>query len=547
MRPRFERLRSTVRRLGPGDWGDLKGPLVDASPPEHGSVQHQRAEADPEDGPSDPPKNTAADPGYPTVPSAAAHPSHPADGSEKPGRGPQTPEPGSIDPNADSLWPEPRGEHANYRDAGAIRWYWPLVDWRRVFLLSAVGGVLLLAGAGIALGIGAILESDDQSASAPGPAIAVDPSLVPENPEELGFPTFATRNTTRVGGADPTANAAAISLAAHPPTAGVPGPAAVSLVGSLDWQGAIAAAALTAPPIGAPILISDADAVPGLTSQAITRLAPQGSGASGGDQVFRVGPVAVPDGMRTQEIQGGDPSELAAKLDRVRSKLTDTDPSAVLIVAADAPEYSVPAAAWAALSGDPVFFVDTDSVPAATQRALARHPQAKAYVLGPKQIVSDSVLERIERKVATVERISGKSPVTNAIAFARFADGDFGWDINDPGHGFVIANASRPLEAAVAVPLSATGKPGPLLLTDEADVVPDPLRSFLLDTKPGFVDDPTRAVYNHVWLIGNQDVIGLEFQAQVDELVDLAAVSTGSGATPVPNETRQPERQPQPG
>ena len=285
------------------------------------------------------------------------------------GPAPQKQEGGPVDPNVDSLWPAARdGQRARYGDAGSLRWYWPLVDWRRVFLLSAVGGVLLLAGAGIAIGIAALSEGDDQNTSAPGPAIAVDPSLVPETPEELGFPTFATRNTTRVGGADATANAAAISLAAHPPTAGVPGPAAVSLVGSLDWQGAVAAAALTAPPIGAPILVSDADAVPGLTSQTITRLAPQGSQATSGDQVFRIGSVAVPDGLRTQEIQGADPSEIAAKLDRVRGKLTGRDPTALLIVAADAPEYSVPAAAWAALWGDPVFFVDTDSVPAASDR-----------------------------------------------------------------------------------------------------------------------------------------------------------------------------------
>ena len=32
---------------------------------------------------------------------------------------------------------------------------------------------------------------------------------------DLGFPAFATRNTTRVGGADPIADAAAVSRLAH--------------------------------------------------------------------------------------------------------------------------------------------------------------------------------------------------------------------------------------------------------------------------------------------------------------------------------------------
>jgi hypothetical protein len=206
-----------------------------------------------------------------------------------------------------------------------------------------------------------------------------------------------------------------------------------------------------------------------------------------------------------------------------------------LIVSAAAPEFSVPAAAWAARSGDPVFFVEPDSIPLATRRALDRYPDARAYVLGPERVVSDQVLSRLGRKVAGAERISGASPVTNAIAFARFADGDFGWDINDPGHGFVIANASQPLDAAVSAPLSATAKPGPLLLTDNPETVPEPLRGFLLDSKPGFAENPTRAVFNHIWLIGDRESLTPGFQAQVDELTELAQIGAGTGeADPAP-------------
>jgi hypothetical protein len=55
------------------------------------------------------------------------------------------------------------------------------------------------------------------------------------------------------------------------------------------------------------------------------------------------------------------------------------------------------------------------------------------------------------------------------------------------------------------------------------------LRSFLLDIKPGFEDDPTRAVYNHVWLIGDSAVLGARLQAEVDEIVELAEVGPGAG------------------
>ena len=43
------------------------------------------------------------------------------------------------------------------------------------------------------------------------------------------------------------------------------------------------------------------------------------------------------------------------------------------------------------------------------------------------------------------------------------------------------------------------------------------------------MDDPTRAVYNHVWLIGDQDAISVGFQAQVDDLAEVAQVRSGSG------------------
>ena len=63
------------------------------------------------------------------------------------------------------------------------------------------------------------------------------------------------------------------------------------------------------------------------------------------------------------------------------------------------------------------------------------------------------------------------------------------------------------LDAAAAASLASSGKWGPLLVTDASDALPAELRSFLLDIKPGYLEDPTRAVYNHAWLIGDQDAM----------------------------------------
>ena len=53
---------------------------------------------------------------------------------------------------------------------------------------------------------------------------------------ELGFPAFATRNTTRVGGADPIADAAAVAQAVFPSRGDDTRPRAVALVDSTDWR-----------------------------------------------------------------------------------------------------------------------------------------------------------------------------------------------------------------------------------------------------------------------------------------------------------------------
>jgi hypothetical protein len=148
-------------------------------------------------------------------------------------------------------------------------------------------------------------------------------------------------------------------------------------------------------------------------------------------------------------------------------------------------------------------------------------------VLGPPAVVSDRVLARISRAGGPVRRVEGEDPVTTAIEFARYADGTFGWNVNDPGHGFVIARADRPLDAAVASPLSAAGTWGPLLLTDSAATVPGALRGYLLDVKPGYRADPTRALYNHVWIIGDQSAISVDQQAAIDDLAELALIESG--------------------
>ena len=188
------------------------------------------------------------------------------------------------------------------------------------------------------------------------------------------------------------------------------------------------------------------------------------------------------------------------------------------------PDFAMPAAAWAARSGDPVLFAEGDRLPRPTAAALKRHDEVPVYVLGPASAISSKASARSRKIGNEVHRVSGEDPVANAIAFARYADGGFGWNVNDPGHGFVLAREDSPLDAAAAAPLSASGTWGPLLLTDSATTLPAPLREYFLDVKPGYTTNPTRAFYNHVWVIGDQEAIDVNQQAQVNELAELAKI-----------------------
>ena len=100
----------------------------------------------------------------------------------------------------------------------------------------------------------------------------------------------------------------------------------------------------------------------------------------------------------------------------------------------------MPAAAWAARSGDPILFAARDARPDATLEALERHEEVPVYVLGPKAAISQGARGDSRRRRRRSRRMGGEDPVESAIEFARFVDGAFGWNINDPGHGFVIAN-----------------------------------------------------------------------------------------------------------
>jgi hypothetical protein len=187
----------------------------------------------------------------------------------------------------------------------------------------------------------------------------------------------------------------------------------------------------------------------------------------------------------------------------------------------------MPAAGLAARTGAPVLWTERNRLPAATKQALRTRKEPSIYVLAPPTSISQGVLRELGA-LGAVKRVSGPDPVRHAIEVARFADGRFGWNVVDPGHGLVFASSERPADAAAAAPLSSTGKYGPLLLIPDAKALPDAVESYLLDIQPGYDRDPVRGVYNHGWLIGDEDAISVDVQAKIDSLLEIQPVDAPS-------------------
>ncbi len=398
---------------------------------------------------------------------------------------------------------------------------------------------------------------------------------------QLAASGLATKNTTRLGGADPVADAAAVALATYPGLTPATRPQAVVLVDDRDWPAALAASALAGAPLRAPLLYSEGNSLPALSAQALAALKPTGAARLGGVQVIEVGAATAPTGYRTLALSGRPTASAGAALgeptgttgstsgEATRAKETGGDeaaavaaqverlvgvlhgrPHRVIVVGADGPPaLAMPAAGLAAESGAPILPVDAATIPPATRRALARLRHPVIYAVGPPTAVSHAVLAKLTR-FGAVRRIyptpgangatgpgtRGEDPADNAIAVARYSDGPFGWGVEQPGHGLVFANASRPLDAPAAAPLSANGDYAPMLLLEAHNQVPKTLREYLGDIQPAYTDapeyQPVHGAYNHGWLIGDEEAIAPTVQAELDAMLEIAPQGTSSATTP---------------
>jgi hypothetical protein len=334
-----------------------------------------------------------------------------------------------------------------------------------------------------------------------------------------------TRNTTRLGGADPVIDAAAVASAVHPGLSPAGRPQAVVFAPAGNFPVALAASVLAAAPLGAPLLFSEPRSVPAVSVEALQGMRPTGAAVLGGAQVLAVGGAAVPTGFPARSLPDTEAFGAAVELARLVERIQGAPPRHVIVVNAEGSQaFAMPAAGLAAESGAPILLVASAGVPSATSTELAALGHPQIYAIGPPSAISEQVLSQLG-KLGSVKRIAGTTPAENAIAVARFGEGGFGWEIHEPGHGLVFAASFRPLDGPAAAPLSASGDYAPLLLLESADSVPEPLLRYLENIKGAYSPQvsPVKAYYNHGWIIGDQSAISAAAQAQLDATLEVTA------------------------
>jgi hypothetical protein len=355
---------------------------------------------------------------------------------------------------------------------------------------------------------------------------------------EEGAVTVTTRNTTRVGGADPVVDAAAIARVVYPGLTATSRPHAVVIVDRGDWPAALAAAPFAAAPLNAPVLYSEGGSLPQVTKEALEAMHPTGSAALGGAQVLRIGTKAsIPAGYVVRSLPQRDGASVATEAERVLTASTGTTPREAIVVGAEGPTaLQMPAPGLAAESAVPLLPVAGATLPPAGETLLRSMHHPAIYVMNAAHINRTALgaLARLGRvtRVPEEEGAGAITPSGASIAAARFTDGTFGWGVKEPGHGLVFARSTRPLDAPAAALLSATGDYGPLLLLETPQTIPQPLVAYLTDIQPAYTSAPefsaVRGVYNHGWLIGDEAAISLTTQAQLDSLLEISPRKQGT-------------------
>ena len=270
----------------------------------------------------------------------------------------------------------------------------PDVRARSAALAAAASAVLLLAGCG--KGTSGQTGSATQSG---GPVHKVAPVVA------QGAVSVATRNTTRVGGALVAADAAGVARTVYPGLTVATRPLVVVIANERNWPAALAASVFAASPTSAPILYTEGEEIPEVTSQTLHAMDPVGDPALGGAQVIRVGSTTpVPSGYVTKTIPATGPAPTAVALAQAFAGAAGALHQ-VIVVPSNAPAaLLMPAAGLSAESGAPILFATPARLPEPTANLLLSLGHPSIYLIDASGI--DGATRHELRRLGNVKTIT---------------------------------------------------------------------------------------------------------------------------------------------
>ncbi|HEX6384215.1 MAG TPA: cell wall-binding repeat-containing protein [Anaerolineae bacterium] len=351
-----------------------------------------------------------------------------------------------------------------------------------------------------------------------------------------------TVNTARIGSDDPIETAVAVSQIIYPATEEENTPGAVVLVNRNNLAEVLVATSRVQHfPVNAPILYVDEDSIPEMTRSELLRLKPEGVPADGNVQVYLVGTIG--DDVRrqveemdysTRVLTAATAPELAEIVDDWTSSQHADHRNEVTIVNLDNMEPGIPSAFWNAHRGDGLAFVTNEGIPDATRRLLQRRFNGPwLYLFGDETVIPEVVARELAQ-YGHVTRMKAPDVAGTSAFFAGFHDEGvdwgawfwqasrtFGWGIAEAGHNAIFVNVDGPggwQNVLPATTLSHMGKHAPVLAINQ-DSVPEAVANYLAIIKP-YPSAPQQQLLNHGWIIGGEETISWETQAQLDVMLD---------------------------
>ena len=298
-------------------------------------------------------------------------------------------------------------------------------------------------------------------------------------------------------------------------------PKAVYLARDDVFGEAVAASPLQHFPNDGPLLLTDSNRLPGVVATEIQRLNP--SGATGAAQVVVVGSAGegvIEDvrrlGFTVERLSGANMFETAALVAQRRGY-----PKDIQLVPTDPASGGALAASWSAHMGDPVLLTETDRLPDATRQAISNTRNAKVYVIGGPQYISDSVLEELRTlNVTYIDRIAGADPYETSVLFARYKSpvSNYGWNRNSKaGHAFSFPIFERWQYLVSSTPFSHMGKHTPFLFVNRDSAPPVVLR-YIQDVNPRSGEQPP---FMHGFIIGSECLVSRGVQEALHSALSI--------------------------